>query len=798
VSENNIDFKGLAAQLMAGAEDFLIRLFPQGKKNGHEWEVGSLDGNPGDSLKINIRTGLWKDFATGEAGGDLISLYAAAKGLRQGEAFKELCGDTGKVVQPIKPADGAALATIADKKTPAGFIPLFFDKEKLPKNKDAIVHPKHGKPKYLYPYRSATGDILFFVCRFELDPEPYMASEASEPGKIRKEFSAYSYGQFGKRIGWHWKSWPDNRPLFGLNTLAATPASEPVVVVEGEKACNAAKKIFQEQNIPCVTWASGAQAFKKTDWEPLTGRKIIFWPDNDEPGRTAMNNVALLLQEKGISSSFQIVVVPDGKPKGWDAADYLAEINSLGSGENIKIDPFVPVQKSVEISTPAQVKAENDMLSRFDDMDGADIAAFYDAEPPAELSSKAALNLPHYIRNRPLMTVSNLAMMLKSFNVEVKYNVISKNMDYTIPGMLATDDNRDEKCLSWIASKCIEIGMGTDHLDRFVLSVADDHYYNPVAEWIAEKPWDGIRRLGEFFDTVKSTNEPLKEILMTRWLISAVAAAFEPKGISSGGILVFAGAQYVGKTFWFKRLVPNGYLSEYIKDGLNLNPSDKDSVKRCISKWLVELGELDATFRKADIAALKAFITANRDIIRLPYGRTERSFPRRTIFFASVNHIEFLRDETGNRRYWTIECLAINNNHTIDMQQVWAEVYELYKAGEPWHLSHAEVEMLNKSNEDFEAHDTLEDRIRTFYDWTKPCLRFISYSVLLEEIGIKHPNKGDAVQAGLIATKLNGGKKRRTGVKRLVAVPEKDDFGQNQAVTGSNVSFKFGDAEGFD
>ena len=114
-----------------------------------------------------------------------------------------------------------------------------------------------------------------------------------------------------------------------------------------------------------------------------------------------------------------------------------------------------------------------------------------------------------------------------------------------------------------------------------------------------------------------------------RWMVSCVAAVFNPDGISAHGVLVLQGDQYLGKTKWMKSLAPKEL--GVIKDGITLNPSDKDSVMQCVRNWIVELGELDATFRKSDIASLKSFITSDRDVLRRPYARLESEFARRPV-----------------------------------------------------------------------------------------------------------------------------------------------------------------------
>ena len=134
---------------------------------------------------------------------------------------------------------------------------------------------------------------------------------------------------------------------------------------------------------------------------------------------------------------------------------------------------------------------------------------------------------------------------------------------------------------------------------------------------------------------------------------------FNPDGISAHGVLVLQGDQYLGKTKWMKSLAPKEL--GVIKDGITLNPSDKDSVMQCVRNWIVELGELDATFRKSDIASLKSFITSDRDVLRRPYARLESEFARRTVFLHRLTQSNFTTQ--GNRRFWTIECEYIDYNH---------------------------------------------------------------------------------------------------------------------------------------
>ena len=140
-------------------------------------------------------------------------------------------------------------------------------------------------------------------------------------------------------------------------------------------------------------------------------------------------------------------------------------------------------------------------------------------------------------------------------------------------------------------------------------------------------------------------------------------------------------------------------MSEYFLEGATLDPTNKDSIARVTSHALVELGEADSTMRK-DIAAIKAFLTSNKDVFRPSYGRVDNKLPRRTVFCASVNDNEYLVDPTGNSRFWTIPVVSLDYKHEIDMQQFWAQILTYYKEGEIWWLQQEDEKVLNSYNEE--------------------------------------------------------------------------------------------------
>lgn len=378
-------------------------------------------------------------------------------------------------------------------------------------------------------------------------------------------------------------------------------------------------------------------------------------------------------------------------------------------------------------------------------------------------------------RGKPLKHIDNLAEINRRLNITIRYNVIKKEEEILIPGKSFSVDNQANASFAWLMSECSRFEYPVDKLGDFLTYLSDQNLYNPVAEWVLSRPWDGVSRLQSLYDTITTRDSEhnwLKAALIRRWLISAVGAAFSPDGIAAGGVLTLQGEQNLGKTKWLKLLAPPEL--GLIKDGMILRPDDKDSVKQVCSFWLVELGELDATFRKSDMAALKAFITSKSDVLRRAYARKESHFARRTVFFASVNPTEFLHDTSGNRRYWTIPCAKINHHHNIDMQQLWAEVKcQLWDKGESHYLSHDELDALNGQNEHHMSIDPIEERIMSSLDWSEnqTLWRWATATDVLLEIGIDRPTKADVNTCAIFIRKRNGGQDRRSNGRRQLLCP---------------------------
>ena len=340
--------------------------------------------------------------------------------------------------------------------------------------------------------------------------------------------------------------------------------------------------------------------------------------------------------------------------------------------------------------------------------------------------------LKHNGKPKPVM--KNLIDLLDLFKILCRFNQISKQVEINVPGMTAADDN--DSRLAAIESLCEQFSYPKSYVANYVRAIAKHSSYNPARDWIESTRWDGVDRFGQLAATLRSEQpETYVKTLLTRWLIGAARAVMDSRGISGCGVLVLQGGQYAGKTRWFWRLL--GDQTQLGLGGAVLSPHSRDSVRRCVSHWLVELGELDGTFRHSDMAGLKAFLDLDRDTFRIPYARDDSAYPRQTLFVASVNERNYLIDGTGNRRFWTIEAGAkVDHDHDVDMGQVWAQAMTLARQGEQHWLTQEEFHELTEENEPFRQTDPVEDMFKTIYNLKAPRTRIMTTSEIIAEMGL--------------------------------------------------------------
>lgn len=771
---SRLDFAAIASSL--NPETCVPEWLPDGRRNGSEWVARNptRNDNSAGSFSVNLRTGKWADFATGQEGGDLVSLFAYIRHNNDnGAAAREL---TTRYGLTIGADERQAAANAAEKSdAPKIIMPIPSDAPE-----PTFDHYRYGQPTTVYPYYDAAGRAMLYICRFD-------------PPDERKQILPRSWveDKHGNR-SWDFKgiTGKNRRPIYGLDRLAAMPAV-PVIVVEGEKAADAGQRIMGERAV-VVAWLGGANTAGLANTKPLKGRKIILWPDADaqvyKDGHQRAGEIMDIHEQPGIHAMLEIAkgIGEDAehlemvgykfgeREAGWDLAD--AEADGWDATRVLQhVQAHAATPWRIAGGVPA-VQAQSLMPSIIDAPAAAAAPANDNQVPPAVTMDQPInpYGYPHLSdKGQPLNSIENLAHVLAEYGVRARYNEVRKSVEVTIPAKEFSADNRDNCALAEVTSLCARNRMPTTNIDAYIKLIADSARYSPVMDWIEAKPWDHTSRIQSLLDTVKTTGSvELKNTLIKRWMISAVAAASKQGGFSAHGVLVFTGAQGVGKTSWFRRLVPQEL--GLTLDGALLDPSNKDHILNAVSHWLVELGELDATFRKADIARLKSFITSSTDKLRRPYDRRESEYPRRTVFFASVNEDKYLVDDTGNRRWWTVPIASVDYTHTIDMQQVWAEVLHIFRAGEkPW-LQPNEAAMLADKNADHEAVDPIHELITGTYEWGENLITTNKTATdVLIEIGVKNPNRAQATQASKILRVITGEEPRKSNGRKVFKVPPK-------------------------
>lgn len=230
--------------------------------------------------------------------------------------------------------------------------------------------------------------------------------------------------------------------------------------------------------------------------------------------------------------------------------------------------------------------------------------------------------------------------------------------------------------------------------------------FNPVADYLGALRWDGQPRIDTLFSYYFGAEDsPYIRAVSRRALIAAVARALRP-GCKADHVVVLEGAQGIGKSTAIVEL----FGAQFTSDGLPSNVESKDAALSLRGYWAIEMAEMDA-FSRSEVAALKDFLTKTRDDYRPPYGRETISQPRRCVFWATINPGAggYLRDQTGNRRYWPVRCEAIDLDAIrADRDQIWAEAVAAYHAGERWHLVGDEVPAAEAEQEDRRDKDAWE------------------------------------------------------------------------------------------
>ena len=337
-------------------------------------------------------------------------------------------------------------------------------------------------------------------------------------------------------------------------------------------------------------------------------------------------------------------------------------------------------------------------------------------------------------------------------------------------------------------------GFKNDAVTRNAIkAIAYDNRYHPIKEYLNGLQWDGNDHIRTLAGHLHDIHDPIvydtgvaervSYVYLKRWLIGAVNKVFNPGPMGQNPMLVIVGPQNCGKSAF------SAYLGSALPDRFArsaIHPDDKDHLLRLASLLVWDVDELDATTRRADVSALKAFITKDKIVARKSYGRYEAHKLAIASFTGSVNPngAGFLLDDTGNRRYLTIEVDSIDWKYTqIPINQLWAQAVALYHNGERPELLPVEASTRDSINTNYEPQDIVEDMLRAYFNITPGTDDFLSTLEIIDHLHawgkpIAGTEKAQTMAIAKAAHKLGLGKPKqivRGGPRGYRGISRKDN-----------------------
>jgi len=709
VDQSTIDFEALADDLLRDAERLVSEWLPGGKRKGHEWYCGSLRGEAGDSCRVNLNTGSWADFggAEEEKGRDLISLFARINNIKNGEAARELMVDRN--IKPISPEERAARP-----------------KRPEPIDEYELCPPPAGAPAPLIPgspskvseYRSAGGGLCFYIALYIFDD-----------GK--KAPTPWSWS--GKQEKWVKKAWTKNRPIYGGELLEKHP-NKPVAIVEGEKCRDAFLKEFGIKYYIPISWQGGSKAWSRTDWKALKGRKILIWPDqdmkkaktdgqsgvqkgemlpyNDQPGPKCAAALANHLDNEMKAAEVKIIRVNGSSDKdGWDCADAIEEgwtWNQVLQWGKPRIEHFSYKVKDVQVHVDPD---DDEDLSRL-----TSCFAVWDA-----------LGLEVSKQGSPVKSLLNACLALRGWKPTQKSIWYDEFHDKTYTdwgGDKREWGDFDTLRITRYLQDVLKLPFNDELVSKAVKLHASDYPRNEPLDWLKSLKWDGTARLEELFVVGFGATASAYSMAASKNFMMSMAARIARPGCKVDTMVILEGRQGLFKSTALE-YIGGAWYSESSE-----SVNSKDFFMTLQGKLVIEIGEMD-TFNRAEATRIKQIISCRTDRFRRPYAREAQDYPRRCVFVGTTNDDHYLRDDTGGRRFWPIECTMIDLDWIkANRDQLFAEAYDaLNKGGTWWEMPGQEAEA---QQEERRQVDPWQEFISDWLDKRNPSDPLTANSALID------------------------------------------------------------------
>lgn len=276
-----------------------------------------------------------------------------------------------------------------------------------------------------------------------------------------------------------------------------------------------------------------------------------------------------------------------------------------------------------------------------------------------------------------------------------------------IPGSEASWEDSDDAALRHYIETKYGLGNSSKIADALTV-VLEKHKFHPVREYLDDIDmlgWDGVPRLDTLFIDYLGAEDCLFNRKVARKMLAAAVARVYSPGCKFDFMAVLIGAQGVGKSELIKKIAHNWHSDSFT------TVQGKEAYEQLQGAWIIEVAELTAT-RKAEVEAVKHFISKREDAYRIAYGKRISHFPRQCVFFGTTNDTECLKDKTGNRRFWPVDvCVTGKPRKSIwadltkyEIDQLWAEALQVWRDGEPLYLE-ATLEAEAQRRQDMHTED---------------------------------------------------------------------------------------------
>ena len=545
--------------------------------------------------------------------------------------------------------------------------------------------------------------------------------------------------------GWLWKR-PSNAPytLYRLpELLAAIERGEPVYLVEGERDCDRLVAL----GLAATTNIEGAaKPDQKAKWRPdytaqLSGAaRVVLIPDNDEPGRAHMAHVA-----KALGQRARVVELP-GLPEKGDVSNWLDQGHT--ADELRALADTAPIS-STNHKTPV----------------GVAVSPTTPSDPFQSLHYREDAN-----GHKSLLKTLHNTVVLLSADPEWKgvigFNEFRQCIEKRAttpygspPG--AWQDCDTAETIIWL-NQTHHVAFARDMIDMAVLTIAHRQAFNPAQDRLKTlaAQWDGQARLDSWLvdyvnAAVSDGNREYLAEIGDKWLKGVAARVLFP-GCKRDDVLVLRGPQGWKKST-AAQAISDAILPDTFTDSVDLGnlAEAKIQIRGIV---VAELGELSGLAR-AEVESIKAFVSTKQDHFREKFGRYAQDFPRTVSFVGSTNNQTFLKDPTGNRRWWPVTLAApidIPRLEAILPQLLGEAAWRVLNEQAAWHVTAEQA--LEQADRVREAHfeeDVWTDPVMRIVDGMESTGEFITIPAILDGMNIprmqQSPNAKQRV-AGVLKT----------------------------------------------